>query len=177
MLTIAQIKHLKRINSLPRTKKQKEASKKNVLKATLVSSKLPRTWKQIEASSDNGKLPKTSKQLKTSKINLCKGRLNKHKNYDKVQRKNGYVYVFLDKHKSGKRIVPEHQLIIEEYFGRLPKSPEFTHHLDEVKNNNWIRNIVVFKNRGVHRRYHLYGESIIKPGDIIFDGRTIKEEK
>ena len=75
--------------------------------------------------------------------------------------KNGYVY--------------EHRLAIEKQIGRYLKSEEFCHHVNEIKNDNRIKNLMLFKNGGYHLAFHRWGHCNIK--GIIFDGRKLKEKK
>jgi hypothetical protein len=86
----------------------------------------------------------------------------------------GYGFVYLSNHPSGRRPIPEHWLVIERYFGRLPKDPEQTHHVDGNPLNNNVQNLILFRNGGVHRKFHIWGDIGVKAGDIIFDGRKVK---
>ena len=132
--------------------------------------------KQMGLANKGKKLSFTQKHI----LNLKKARQTAKPNYsrkhgEKVIR-HGYVYVFLEGRTDG-RCFREHWLIIEKYLGRLPKSPEETHHINEIKTDNRIQNLILFKNYGVHAKFHKFGDTKIKTGDIIFDGRQIKEEK
>jgi len=87
----------------------------------------------------------------------------------------GYVRIYFDKHKSGRRFVFGHWLVIEKHFGRLPEYPEQTHHLDENPSNNAIGNLILFRNGGSHQRFHMLGDEGLKSKDIVFDGRKCKK--
>jgi hypothetical protein len=112
---------------------------------------------------------------KQSRENIGKGHIGVYRHPDgKIFTPRGYVRIY----KGNIRRVYEHYLVIEQYFGRRPKHPEETHHVNGIKDDNRIQNLIVFKNRASHQsRFHRFGETKLKPGDIIFDGRAIKEDK
>lgn len=67
----------------------------------------------------------------------------------------------------------EHRAIIEKIINKkLP--PYFpVHHINKIKNDNRVKNLMVFSSPSAHARYHC-NPSKVKPEEIIFDGRLIK---
>ena len=74
--------------------------------------------------------------------------------------KNGYVY--------------EHRLIVEKYLKRYLKSKEKCHHINEIKDDNRIKNLMVFANHGYHIAFHRWGHC--KTEGIIFDGLKLDKK-
>jgi len=97
------------------------------------------------------------------------------KNYQ--WKKNGYrkcreyIWIYLDNHPSGMRAIREHWLVIEKYFGRLPKSPEEVHHANEDRKDNRIENLMLFSNHGCHMGFHRKIDKIKDIEGLVFDGR------
>ncbi len=65
----------------------------------------------------------------------------------KVRR--GYICV-----KVGSIWIAEHRLVIEEKIKRPLTSKETVHHLDEVKTNNRIENLMLFPTQRAHASFH-----------------------
>ena len=92
--------------------------------------------------------------------------------------KEGYVLIKAYDHPNGinHNYIREHRYVVEKQIGRLLKRKEVVHHLGE-KTDNRPHMLMAFVNNGAHTRFHkmLCGEkSIVKPEEIIFDGRLIK---
>jgi len=69
----------------------------------------------------------------------------------------GYRYILKPNHpraKLKKGYVAEHVLVMEKHLKRFLKSGEVVHHLDENKLNNKIRNLILFKNKSEHNKFH-----------------------
>jgi len=68
----------------------------------------------------------------------------------------GYWLVFKPNHpfcNKGKR-VQEHRLIMEEHLGRHLTKKECIHHINEIKSDNRLENLMVFPDSASHTRYH-----------------------
>lgn len=87
---------------------------------------------------------------------------------------SGYVMIYLPNHPRANKhskYVREHRVIVEGYLGRLLKETEDVHHVDGIKTNNIINNLMVFKTKSSHINYELGKDIDLE--DIIFDGRKI----
>jgi len=54
---------------------------------------------------------------------------------------------------NGKR-VDEHRLVMEEHLGRKLTKGEVVHHIDGIKANNHINNLMLFPNKRAHTMFH-----------------------
>jgi hypothetical protein len=97
-----------------------------------------------------------------------KGKLRK----DKVMTYWGYVCIYKPEHPYAyDNYVKEHRLILEKYLGRYLTSIETPHHINRIKNDNRLSNLILFVNNSAHIRFHS-NPNKVKPEEIIFDGRS-----
>jgi len=90
----------------------------------------------------------------------------KYKNF------NGYIMIYKPKHPRAKdNHVAEHRLIVEAYIGHYLAPKEVVHHVNEVKHDNRIKNLMIFKNAAFHHWFHKKGSHY--PKGIVFDGRQL----
>ena len=84
---------------------------------------------------------------------------NKNPNWrgGKNIRKDGYIEIWQPHHPMASKhgYVLEHRLIMEKKLGRFLTKAEVVHHINEIKNDNRIENLRLFKNCGFHLNYHL----------------------
>jgi hypothetical protein len=67
----------------------------------------------------------------------------------------GYVFVFMPKHPFAKKgYIQQHRLIVEAKIGRYLTPEEVVHHLNEMKTDNRIENLMLFKNNREHIKFH-----------------------
>lgn len=69
----------------------------------------------------------------------------------------GYIMLNLPKHPKAKYnmpYIPEHRLIVEAFLGRFLKDEEEVHHINEIKDDNRIKNLMVFPNHKEHQSFH-----------------------
>lgn len=88
----------------------------------------------------------------------------------------GYILLNLPTHPFAHKknnTVPEHRLVVEKQIGRYLIPTEFTHHINEIKDDNRPNNLMAFSSCSAHRRFHYYPDRV-KPEEIIFDGRLLK---
>jgi len=83
----------------------------------------------------------------------------------------GYIFIYQPNHpfKNNKNYVREHRLVVEKQIGRFLKPEETVHHINELKSDNKIENLILFSKKGYHAVFHRYNR--YNPKHIIFDGR------
>lgn len=74
---------------------------------------------------------------------------------------DGYKYIYFPTHISVKRrkggnkkYIPEHVLVIEKHLGRYLKKGEVVHHINGKKDDNRLKNLMIFKNNSAHMKMH-----------------------
>ena len=84
----------------------------------------------------------------------------------------GYVFVknwkhpFCDKH----GYIREHRFVVEKVLGRYLKPKERVHHINKIRTDNRIENLVLLKNNRAHIKFTIIQEGM-DFGEIVFDGR------
>lgn len=84
----------------------------------------------------------------------------------------GYIRIYKPNHPYADKqgYVREHRLVVERYIKRYLKPNEHIHHISDRDNNN-IQLLIGFSSFAAHINFH---RGITpRPGDIIFDGRTL----
>lgn len=67
----------------------------------------------------------------------------------------GYILIFKPKHpKAIGGYIREHRLIMERYLGRYLRDEERVHHINGIKDDNQISNLLLLPNESAHRRLH-----------------------
>lgn len=67
----------------------------------------------------------------------------------------GYILIHSPEHKYNVRgYVREHRLLVEKKIGRYLKPIEVIHHINEIKDDNRIENLMMFKNQKEHASFH-----------------------
>ena len=85
------------------------------------------------------------------KNNPCYGKKRKG-----VINRAGYTYLYLPSHpkctKEG--YIAEHRLVVEKKIGRFLRKKEVVHHLNEIKSENNIDNLMLFESTHKHLSFH-----------------------
>jgi len=82
---------------------------------------------------------------------------SKNKNSQRGEKtsKLGYIYIYAPRHPFAKKnYVLEHRLIVENKLGRYLKPTEVVHHINMIKNDNKIENLMLFKTQKEHMSFH-----------------------
>lgn len=67
----------------------------------------------------------------------------------------GYISIYKPNHPfNNQNYVQEHRLIMEKQTGRYLEPGEEIHHVNGIKNDNRIENLMLLKNKSEHRRLH-----------------------
>ena len=118
-----------------------------------------------------------NKLSKKTRKRMSQSRMG-HKNYNwkdgKFKNFSGYILVLSPAHPfhNHSNYVYEHRLVTEAQIGRYLTPEETVHHLNEIKDDNRPRNLMVFSSNSAHQRFH-HNPNNVKPSEIIFDGRLL----
>ena len=114
-------------------------------------SKKSEAWKKKVSESLKGRIPwnKGNKYTKEEKAKLYASRIGENNstwNGGRYKSKQGYVVVNAYGHPNAniQHRLPEHRLIVEKHIGRYLTKGEEVHHINEVKDDNRIENLVLF---------------------------------
>jgi hypothetical protein len=79
----------------------------------------------------------------------------------RTSHKDGYIQIYKPGHPNcdNKGYVMEHRLVMEEYLGRYLDPIESIHHINKIKSDNGIENLMLFQSLSGHMKYeYLNGE-------------------
>ena len=138
---------------------------------------MPKGIKEFQKRQHGNKGRKHSKKTRIKMSKKRKGKNNPNWKNRKIKNYAGYIYILKPKHpfSDHHNYIFEHRLVVEKYLGRYLKPKEVCHHINEIKDDNRIKNLMVFKNSGYHITFHRWG--YCKPEGIIFDGRKLNNSK
>ena len=157
-------KYLKKYNIPTRTISESHKGALNPMYGKHLSEETRRKMseaKKGENSPNYGKFGKESSHWKGGRKKDSNGYWHIYNPNHPYADKNGYVY--------------EHRLVVEQYLGRYLLTNEVVHHINGIKDDNRIENLMVFCCDPAHRRWHKNPNNV-KPEEIIFDGRKLSKE-
>lgn len=89
-----------------------------------------------------------------------------HWNWRGGRRKHpsGYIEIYCPEHPFARHggYIYEHRLVMEKKIGRFIPSNEHVHHINGVKDDNRIENLMLFSSNSEHRKYHAWLKKQIK---------------
>lgn len=84
----------------------------------------------------------------------------------------GYINIKIKNHPFAvKGYVREHRYVVEKIIGKILKPSQVVHHINKIKTDNRPENLMAFTSDSAHQRFHSL-KGIVKPKEIIFDGRN-----
>lgn len=77
-------------------------------------------------------------------------------NGGRVKNSRGYIEIHNREHPfcNYKGYVLEHRLVMEKHIGRYLTTEEVVHHRNKIKDDNRIKNLKLFANEALHRKFH-----------------------
>ena len=69
---------------------------------------------------------------------------------------NGYIFVYIPTHPFSNKqgYIFEHRRIMEDSLKRLLVKKENVHHINKIKSDNRIENLILFSSNRCHKKYH-----------------------
>jgi len=85
-----------------------------------------------------------------------RGSGNTNWNGGRIKNDSGYILVYQPEHpfRSREKYVREHRLVMEKHLGRYLKPEEVVHHINFIRDDNRIENLMLFKNNREHGAFH-----------------------
>jgi hypothetical protein len=100
------------------------------------------------------KLNKLNTSGKNNPMYGKEGKKHPRWNGGRVVGKYVLIYKPNHPHKNNKNYVLEHRLVMEKHLGRYLKPKEVVHHINEIRTDNRIENLMLFKNDSEHKHFH-----------------------
>ena len=96
------------------------------------------------------------KKMSDGRKSKCVGENNNLWKGGRRKRGYGYIAIYSPNHPFGDKDgnVMEHRLVMEKHLGRYLKKEEVVHHINEIRDDNRIENLMLFPNNIAHIAYH-----------------------
>lgn len=100
----------------------------------------------------------------------------RYRSENRWQIPGGYIVLRANGYKPGDKCenIFEHRFVIENHIGRNLTCKEIVHHVNKIRNDNRLENLMVFSSNSAHHRFH-NDETNVKIKEIIFDGRVLSK--
>lgn len=153
--------HKKKIGLANKGKKRTEEQKR------FISENLKRKYKLGELKLSTSCFKKNNKPWNTGKIMTKEQKINKFgekshlwKGGTFIDKISGYVYVLFKEHpfSNTKGYIRKHRLVMEKHIGRYLTKEEVVHHINGIKTDNKLENLMLFPNNGAHNKFHRFME-------------------
>lgn len=134
-----------------------EKHKRDGIKAHFCSRKCKYEWNKTQPGYWMGKsMPQSAKDAMSKNHADISGDKNPRWNGGRRSDKDGYIIVFCPDHpyRDGDNYVREHRLIMEQSLKRFLHPTEVIHHINGVKDDNRVENLMLFEDTASHRRFH-----------------------
>lgn len=110
--------------------------------------------------------------VKPNKGSFKKGK--EHPQYKEVIYHQGYAFIHMPNHPFTRRgkYIKRSRYNVEKYLKRFLSRTEKTHHINGIRDDDRLENLMAFVNQSAHRRFHV-NPNFVKSSEIIFDGRKL----
>lgn len=98
----------------------------------------------------------TRNKIKISRTGKAKGDKNTRWKGGKKITQSGYIMILSPQHPfcDNQGYVREHRLVMEKNIGRYLKKEETVHHINRIKCDNKIKNLMLFSSNSEHIKFH-----------------------
>ena len=138
----------------------------------------PETIKKISIANKGRRVSiETRRKISNSKTGQKRANISGKNHYNwkdgKFTNVRGYILILKPNHPFAyKNYIFEHRFLIEKQIGRYLLPEETAHHINGIKDDNRIENLMLFTSNSAHQRFHLNSNNV-KPSEIIFDGHHL----
>ena len=147
-------------------------------KNALGAKRSKKTREQMRKAKIGEKNPMYKKEFSVEHRNkMSQSRIGKkHWHWKEKVYRNGYIVIHKPKHPFAgyNGYVREHRLIVEKEIGGYLHRWEVCHHINKIKDDNRIENLMAFKSNSIHIKFEKGNK--VDSNDIIFDGRGLLQQ-